>query len=264
MKKSAEGDWYFSRDGQQSGPLTFAEIKEKADLGILKPRTDLLWKEGMADWKPIGEIEGLFDRKEQAGLSDKEQKKKEKAQEHAVAASAAAVPSFATEQKMFTGQVGGTRRRSYLFVVYLLPILAIYLFGMAKKSYSGLLSPQIWDQIQQYGPLVLLLLIIFVSIQRFANLGMSRWWYLANFVPILNLWTNYRSFACPEGYALHKKMDPPGVLLAILYWLFVIGAICAGIFFAAVMGGALGSPEIQKQIKDLLAPFESQLKSLPK
>jgi hypothetical protein len=51
---------------------------------------------------------------------------------------------------------------------------------------------------------------------------MSRWWYLAVFAPILNLWLGYRCVACPPGYAYYKKMDAAGIGLAILYWSSVL------------------------------------------
>ena len=54
---------------------------------------------------------------------------------------------------------------------------------------------------------------------------MSRWWVLAVFAPILNLWVGYRCFACPPGYAYHKKLDGAGVALAILYWLVLLAGI---------------------------------------
>ncbi len=53
--------WFFSRDGRQSGPLTYRDLKEKADEGVLLPDYDYVWKEGMQDWCLIGKIEGLFE-----------------------------------------------------------------------------------------------------------------------------------------------------------------------------------------------------------
>ncbi len=82
---------------------------------------------------------------------------------------------------------------------------------------------------------------------------MSRWWYLANFVPLLNIWVGYRCFACPAGYAYHKKLDGAGIFLAIIYWLLVaIGVlvVAAGI---ALLFGAIGTPEMRQQIQDALS-----------
>jgi hypothetical protein len=44
-------EWYLSRDGQQHGPLSAAELAKFIELGHLRP-DDLLWREGFADWRP--------------------------------------------------------------------------------------------------------------------------------------------------------------------------------------------------------------------
>jgi len=51
--------WFFTRDGQQYGPLTALELKKFAKDGRLLP-TDLLWKEGMPTWVPASSAKGLF------------------------------------------------------------------------------------------------------------------------------------------------------------------------------------------------------------
>jgi hypothetical protein len=45
------------------------------------------------------------------------------------------------------------------------------------------------------------------------------------FAPLLNLWVAYRCLACPAGYAYHRKLDVPGIALALLYWLTVLLAV---------------------------------------
>jgi hypothetical protein len=79
---------------------------------------------------------------------------------------------------------------------------------------------------------------------------MSRWWYLGNFVPILNLWVSYRMYVCPAGYAFHKKLDGVGVALAIFYWLMILLTILMVASLIALMFGVIGSPEIQQQIEE--------------
>jgi len=245
MNQSVDGAWYFSRDGQQSGPLTYVELKEKADEGLLKPRTDLVWKEGLAEWKPVGEIEGLFERRDAPVSLGGD-------------ASAAVLTGYEHDAAVHDGEWPGARRRSYLFVMLLLPFLAGFLYGTAKATFPTALTPQLWGMIEQFGPLVLAVIVIIVGLQRFANLGMSRWWYLGHFVPFLNLWTGYRCFACPEGYAVHKQMDGVGIFLAIIYWLMIVAAIAAVAFVIAIFAGATGSPEIQQQFKDALETLRTQ------
>lgn len=252
MKISADGVWYFSRDGQQSGPLTYADLKEKADEGVLKPRSDLVWKEGMPDWAPIGEVDGLFERHEVAPPPPE--------------------PDAADLQAVLGGEdshahqhaFGGSRRRSYLFVHLILPALLVFLLNAAKTTFAEAVPAGIVAQAEKFGPIALAILTIYIGIQRFANLGMSRWWYLGHFVPFLNLWTAYRSFACPEGYAVHKQMDGAGVFLAILYWLFLLAMVAIVTAVVAILAGAAGSPEFQQQLKDILAEFQTQTQAAPK
>jgi hypothetical protein len=52
-------EWHYTRDGQQLGPVSAAQIKQLAASGQLRP-DDLVWKEGMADWSPAARIKGLF------------------------------------------------------------------------------------------------------------------------------------------------------------------------------------------------------------
>lgn len=42
-------EWYLARDGQQHGPVTEAELGKIIELGYLRP-TDLVWRQGMAEW----------------------------------------------------------------------------------------------------------------------------------------------------------------------------------------------------------------------
>jgi len=47
--------WFYSNNGQQLGPITDQELTAKFRNGELSS-TDLVWKEGMSDWKPLGEV----------------------------------------------------------------------------------------------------------------------------------------------------------------------------------------------------------------
>ena len=52
-------EWYYSHDGQQYGPCSDAELKQRVASGQVRP-TDLVWHEGMDQWKSAGETGGLF------------------------------------------------------------------------------------------------------------------------------------------------------------------------------------------------------------
>lgn len=50
-----EMSWYYSKNGTQLGPVSVEELKAKGSSGEVLP-TDLVWKEGMADWKAFAQI----------------------------------------------------------------------------------------------------------------------------------------------------------------------------------------------------------------
>ena len=52
-------DWYFARDGQQSGPVTFDQIRTLCATGQVGAK-DLVWTEGMPQWQAAGEIAAIF------------------------------------------------------------------------------------------------------------------------------------------------------------------------------------------------------------
>lgn len=47
--------WYYSKNAVQLGPVTEAELRAKGISGEVLP-TDLVWREGMADWMAFGQV----------------------------------------------------------------------------------------------------------------------------------------------------------------------------------------------------------------
>lgn len=62
---AAKEEWHYAKDGQQFGPISAAELKRLASTGELTA-TDLVWKDGMADWKKAASIKGLFPTEQSA------------------------------------------------------------------------------------------------------------------------------------------------------------------------------------------------------
>src|SRR5262249_46293119 len=62
--KMAKQEWFFSKNGQQHGPVGSQRLKELASTGTIAP-TDLIWREGMAEWQPASKIRDLFSTKSQ-------------------------------------------------------------------------------------------------------------------------------------------------------------------------------------------------------
>jgi hypothetical protein len=50
--------WYYSKNGTQLGPVEQAELISKIASGEVAP-SDLVWREGMLDWLPAGQIAEL-------------------------------------------------------------------------------------------------------------------------------------------------------------------------------------------------------------
>lgn len=52
-------DWYYTTNKQQMGPVSWDELKQLADRGLLKPH-DMVWTDGMAEWVKAIRQNGLF------------------------------------------------------------------------------------------------------------------------------------------------------------------------------------------------------------
>lgn len=244
MNEAPNALWYYSRQGEKLGPVSFDELQASAKDSGLNPRLDMAWSHGMDEWKPCGEIEGLFERR--APVEEKETL--------APPASPYAPPQHASVEEQM-GQVQnwpGARRRSFIIATFFFPILLQLgtIFGL------GFFTARFGEEIMGFATVGLMLVPfvvgIYFGISRLVNLGMSRWWYLANFVPFLNVWVAYRCFACPAGYAFHKKLDGKGVFLAIIFWLVLaIGLLFVAAVIALLFGMA-GSPELQEQIREAM------------
>jgi hypothetical protein len=52
-------EWFYTTNKQQMGPVSWKELLELAEVGILKPH-DLVWTEGMDEWVKAINQKGLF------------------------------------------------------------------------------------------------------------------------------------------------------------------------------------------------------------
>lgn len=60
MNVTPQDVWYYSREGERFGPVTFADLQTKVTQSSLNPRLDMVWRQGMNEWQPAGEIANLF------------------------------------------------------------------------------------------------------------------------------------------------------------------------------------------------------------
>ena len=248
----SEPIWYFSVAGQQQGPVTLAELKSKAAGGALNPRHDLVWKQGMKDWQPAGEVEGIFERRAVAETPP--------ALSPAAATPASPDPYAPPEtdgtdaEALQHANWPGARRRSYILMAIVVPIL--WQIGVMVAVPLMAIDPGI-TALAVFGTMLFVVVFaIWFGLQRLTNVGMSRWWYLGNLVPFLNLWIGFRMLACPAGYAYHKKLDGAGIALAILYWGLILLSLLVAVGVILIIGGAMGSPELQRQIEQFVRELE--------
>lgn len=244
MSEQGQDAWFYTREGERIGPVTFSELRVKAGEAALNPRLDMVWTQGMAEWKPAGEIEGLFEKR---AAPEPQESLAPPADPYAPPKEESVADKMSRE-----GDWPGARRRGFLTATILFP----FVWNLAIAYGSGFLEQQLGPHIMGVvgiaAACVPLVVALYFGLMRLVNLGMSRWWYLAHFVPILNLWIGYRSFACPAGYAYHKKLDGIGVVLAIFYWLMVIVVLLAVAAVIALMFNAVGSPELQEKIREMI------------
>ncbi len=244
MDDERQESWFYTREGEKCGPVSFSDLRIKAGEGTLNPRLDLVWTQGMDVWKPAGELDDLFERRAAPGPAE--------------ILAPAANPYQSPQGELVAGPMGqdgvwpGARRRSYLIATLIFPIL----WGLAVGAGEGFLTPQLGAEVMKYVVpalnLVSSLVAIYFILMRLVNLGMSRWWILGSLVPLLNVWVGYRCFACPGGYAFHKKLDGAGIFLAIVYWLMlaVIIAVIAALILLFL--GVIGTPEFKDQLREML------------
>ncbi|MGB6222241.1 GYF domain-containing protein [Haloferula sp.] len=234
-------EWYVSRSGQRFGPVTFAEMVESARAGRLEPRTDMVIGGGLTEWKPAGEVEGLFEKKE-AGKAG-ENGGSQASSNNSMAASGSYDDRKGQQQAL---KLPGAPRLGYFLGVTVLPVLLF--IGLMK------IMPQVNEFVgKEAAPWATLLLflaplivVVAIIVKRFQNLAMTGWWFFGLFVPILSWWVGYRLFACPAGYAYTKKLDVIGKVLAVIYWLSLVGSIAGGAMLARNME-ELNDPAMMKK-----------------
>ena len=243
MQEAPQDSWYYTRDGERIGPVTLAELRGKVVDGTLNPRLDMVWTLGMAEWQPAGEIEGLFEKR---SLPPPQ-----------IALAPPAGTYVPPQLESVAARMGretdwpGARRRSFLIATLVFcPIVWPFVVTQSTDFLTRQFGSRIMEVVTIGAGFVPLLVAIYFGLRRLVNLGMSRWWWFANFVPFLNLWLGYRCFACPAGYAYHKKLDGAGIFLAIVYWLLAVIGFLALAVMAALFCGALGTPEMQEQLRE--------------
>ena len=241
-KTAKDTVWFYTCVGERLGPVSFEELRTMVANSSLDPRLDMVWKKSMDAWKPAGQIDGLFERTN-APVAVREP----------LAAPAEPIRSSTKQtSKTSTTQIvaePGGRRRSLILATLVFPFAWHFALRLASPLLINQFGQILMGQILPVAAFLPLLVIVYLGLRRLLNLGMSRFWLLAVFAPVLNLWLGYRCFACPAGYARHKKLDPPGIVLAVLYWLVVLFVVT----YLALITGAIHSPALLEKFRSLVS-----------
>lgn len=230
--------WFILHEGERFGPYSVTQLKEGVTFHEINPRLDMAWKEGMDDWIPAGEVDGLFEKNTSAESAEKKdsknQKDNKKKKEEGNAKPAFEDDEFDDEpsNNYDDEEWEGTGRGGFFFFVYIFPVIWLVGLFYGSKMLGGVVPENILPIVVGCLALLPVLLCVFAIVQRLQNLAMSRLWFFGIFAPILNIWLGYRLFACPPGYAVHKRLGALGWFLAIIYCLPIIAMIAAGALVA--------------------------------
>ena len=241
---TAKSIWFYTAEGERVGPVTFEELRVRAAASSLDPRLDMVWKKDMDSWKPAGQIDGLFERRN--------------VPVEAKPAPAPPTKSLRLQKQTATARLDkvtawpGARRRSLWFAAVIFPVGWHYAFAAASPLLVKEFGDLMMGRFLPLAPLIPLGVLVWFVVKRLMNLGMSRLWGLALFAPILNLWLGYRLLVCPAGYAYHKKMDAPGLALAVPCCLVGLSCVLTVLAFIALSFGAIKSPTIEGQLRNVL------------
>ena len=214
--------WFILHDGERFGPYTLDELKQGVEAKEINPRIDMAWREGLTDWIPAGEVEGLFEKKVSA--EKKEEKKESKKEKKEAKSADTAFSEFEYGDDGPTGsdeevEWVGISRGGYFFFSRIFPFIWWGGLAYGQGMLHSFLPADIVPIVVACLALLPVLIYIVAIVKRFNNLAMSGFWFFGMLVPLLNLWLGYRLFACPPGYAHHKRLGLLGWILAIIYWL---------------------------------------------
>jgi len=242
MNAVALGDWFFTVQGQQKGPVSREELAHLAELGAIHPRNDMVWQTGMESWVAAGDLEGLFKRR------DPNEQVKATSQMAATATNPNATDPHAANdasgeisdfQQYLTAEWSGVTRGGYIFGTMVLPVIGLVGIVVISRLAAGVLGEKGAAWLMLGGGVAVLVAALYAVVQRFPNLGMSRWWFFGLLVPILSWWLGYRCLACPPGYAYHKKLDTIGWIMAVLYWLSILVSVVVVVAMFVMMSAVI-------------------------
>lgn len=241
-------EWYVTHHGQQFGPVSINDLKYEVERGELNPRVDMVWKQGMEDWIPSGDLDGLFEKNVEAEVEEKAK--------DTISISESKPRESNKKPSLVDGKWLGAKRSTFIFLCYIFPVLWFVGLSYGEELLKAKVPADLLSPITLGLYSIPVLVIFIVLLKRFQNLGMSMAWFLGMIVPILQFWLGYRLFACPEGYAVHRKMDGIGWVLAVLYWLPILIGVGLLIFALVTLTQSGPDDAYREQIQNYIHRFQ--------
>jgi uncharacterized membrane protein YhaH (DUF805 family) len=215
--REAMEQWFFSKGGQQEGPVTPQQIQALAAAGQLDPATTFVWHEGLADWQALGDS-GLL-----AGAAAPARALPAPPVAASFGGNPYTPPREAYQPPVrkeleFAPQYPGYGRLRYFLtnliitVVFYAIMFAVIFAALGSGGGEGA-GGAIMIVILVLG-LGVMVVSFYTAYQRVKNLGMSGWALLWTLVPIMNMWIGWRMFACPAGYEDHRTLDTAGKVIS--------------------------------------------------
>lgn len=220
--------WYFSKDGNQEGPLTASQIVALVKASTLDPATTLVWRDGLPDWVLL-EQSTVFDEVRSipaptpAPVISVAPVTPYTVSPQSLAASRANRPEMPLEYPGIGRLAYFLSSMGFTLVFYAL-IFVIIFAALGADSGAGMAIGIVLVSLLFFAG------FLFLAVKRITNLGMSGWALLWGLVPFMNVWIHWRMMACPAGYENHRTLDTAGKVITGL-WIGVFAlALLAPLF----------------------------------
>lgn len=256
---SDTSQWHYTdRTGQQVGPATTDELVQLIQSQVV-PTSAMAWKDGMPGWKPVSQIEELQTAPNTASApaaalagaqttttpsplatsvpTDVSQPSIANPTQEPV--DPYKTPNVPTDEEFYMSTAnqaenyGGIGRLAYFLLSIVVAIITqVITFALGGEEIDTNTSYMITGGS--------FLVSMFVAFSRFKNIGMSRWWFLGNFVPILNIFVSVWILSRQEGWVETQELDTAGKIIAWIMWTLILLSLLAiiGILFFLFTGAS--------------------------
>ena len=237
---SDTSQWHYTdKTGTQTGPVSTEELYSLLTSNSI-PTTSMVWKEGMPGWKSINQIQEFAIQPASpvnpAPVATPQPPPTLSAVSTETPAptinpyEAPTIPNSEEYYSCETADYGGIGRLAY-FLISIVVSIAIGggKFAMGASEYAAKGSQVAQDNL----PIVLgfaalsIFTFFYLMFARFKNIGMSRWWALGLFAPILNIFVSIWLISRQGAWVETQRLDTAGKIIAWLCWGFTILTIIA-------------------------------------